>query len=225
MTFLLVLAAVLTLAALHWAGLRRRARLAGAARSVAADPRGSEAPLLLHPGHTWLRLSDDGIATVGSTPFAAHFVGALAQVELPKEGRRFRQAEPAWTLISDRGRRLEQVMPVAGKVLAVNADLLRDPLRAQTRPLDEGWICRIRPRGLARGARNLMSGTAARRWLDATRSAVNARLGVPAGATAYDGGEWIAGFGGRFAEGDWQELKSELFPAGRVVVDKVHAEV
>jgi hypothetical protein len=104
-------------------------------------------------------------------------------------------------------------MPIDGKVVAVNSDLLTDPKRAQESPYDSGWVLRVRPRGFARYLNNLMSVPAAEPWLDGIRAKVTARLSPAIGTVALDGGEWETGFGERLEDGDWEALQQELFPA------------
>ena len=48
--------------------------------------------------------------------------------------------ESAWTLVSSRDRRLKQTMPIDGKVVAVNQELIEDPDLANSSPYEKGWI-------------------------------------------------------------------------------------
>ena len=95
---------------------------------------------LFHPGHTWVQLHGERLATVGASSFAGNFIGEIASIRTPDQGRYLRQAEPACTLVSTRGRELEIPMPVDGHVLAVNEDVKRDPRLLQDRPYDKGWL-------------------------------------------------------------------------------------
>jgi glycine cleavage system H lipoate-binding protein len=178
-------------------------------RSLSADPLSD---LFFHPGHSWIRLSDDGEAIVGTSDFASSFAGKLAAIDLPREGAVLRQGDPAWTVVSTRDRRLAQVMPLDGKILEVNRSLLRDPETIQRSPYEDGWVLRVRPRHLSKGLRNLIQGRAARTWMDATRASVTARYSPALGSLAHDGGDWTAGFGDLLPDEDWDELREELFP-------------
>ncbi len=219
MTFILVLLTVVTVLAAQLYLGRRRRRIANLARArsltgVAGRVMTSQPPpdYLFHPGHTWVRVHDKDLVTVGATDFAINFAGALAALDLPTEGSRLRQGERAWTLISSGRRRLDQLMPIDGKVIAVNRDLLAVPSRAQESPYEAGWLLRVQPRGIARYLGNLMSTAAAAPWLEGIRATVTARLSPALGTIALDGGEWAAGFGDRLEDDEWETLRHELFP-------------
>jgi glycine cleavage system H protein len=225
MTVILVITMVITVLLVEWYLVTRRKRITQRARVRGAIPLAEGAcadrpptDLLHHPGHTWVRVHDDNLVSVGATDFAMHFAGQLAAAKLPKEGARLQQGDPAWTLISTRGRQLPQQMPIEGKVLAVNDELIRHPELGQRAPYDKGWILRVRPRDLKNNIRNLFSGTAAAIWNDAARASITRRLSPALGALAHDGGEWFEGFGDRLDDGDWEALRRELFPTAEVIV-------
>lgn len=217
---ILVLATFIVIALGGWYLQRRREWIAEAARAHGPIPiphgglPDQPSPgFLFHPGHAWVYVHDDNLVSVGATDFATNFAGHLSAVELPREGARLHQGDSAWTLVSAKDRRLDQVMPIEGKVLAVNSDLLQDPQLAQKSPYEEGWILRIRPRELKSNLRNLLSAEASQMWIDATRSKISALLSPALGALAHDGGQWIAGFGDRLEDSDWEKLKQDLFSA------------
>ena len=219
MTFILVLLTVITILAVQFYLGRRRQRVAKLARArslpgVAGKGMTSQPPpdYLFHPGHTWVRVHDKGLVSLGATDFAINFAGALSALDLPAEGSRLRQGERAWTLVSSGKRRLDQLMPIDGKVIAVNRDLLAAPSRAQESPYEAAWLLRVEPRGIARYLGNLMSAAAAAAWLEGIRATVTARLSPTLGTVALDGGEWAPGFGDRLEDDDWEELRHELFP-------------
>lgn len=168
--------------------------------------------LLFHPGHTWARRTGEELVAVGSDAFAPRFLGKLAQVLLPRPGMRFRQGDPAWALVSERGRELAMAMPVDGEVVEVNRRLFSEPELVQRAPYAGGWVLRIRPDHAAASFQNLMPATSARDWLDAIRSRITTRLSPTLGFVATDGGEWTEVFGDQLDETTWQSLKSELFP-------------
>lgn len=217
MTIFFVLATLVLLVTGQWFFTRQRRREADRARSavrfIEVGPSAQPAEdVLFHPGHTWVQPHGDGLASVGVTAFAGNFAGHLDRVELPSEGRRLHQADPAWSLVSKGGRRLDLAMPIDGRVLAVNPDVVRDPTLLQRRPYDLGWILRVKPRHAAGARRNLLSLSAAQAWIDAARNAVTSRLARVSTVTAYDGGEWVPAFGEWLEDEDWLELRSDLFP-------------
>ncbi len=167
----------------------------------------------LHPGHVWVRLDSDGVATVGPSDFASHFAGARSGIETPEEGARLRQGEPAWTLVSGRNRRLTQVMPIDGEILAVNRN--REAVdggdAGRARPSD--WILKIRPSRLTESIRNLIGGPLADAWQEVSGMRLNAVLAPALGRVANDGGNWLENFGDLLSEGDWHALRRDLFPS------------
>jgi glycine cleavage system H protein len=218
MVVFLLLLTVAALLLLDWYLVHRRKRVE--ARSVApptiptgtGPPATGAADLFLHPGHTWVRPAPDGLISIGVSDFAAHFAGELSGVEMPREGTRLGQGDLAWTLISRKQRRLTQVMPVDGEVVAVNSELARDPGLLQRSPYQDGWIVKARARRLGENLRNLLHGRAAKMWLEGSRTSLTAQLSPALGVLAHDGGEWITGFGDLLPDDQWNELRKQLFP-------------
>ncbi|HSQ59274.1 MAG TPA: hypothetical protein VLT84_02380 [Acidobacteriota bacterium] len=172
----------------------------------------------LHPGHVWVRVLPDGMATVGASDFATQFVGALSAVETPDPGRHLRQGEPAFTLVSSKNRRLTQAMPLDGEIVAVNHDLAGGPSGAPgapgaaNRPGPESWVLKVRPARLAENVQNLLTGSMADAWNDFSGMRLNATLMPALGRVANDGGVWLEHFGDRLEDSDWLALRRELFP-------------
>ena len=172
----------------------------------------AESTLYIHPGHVWVSLAPDGLAVVGASDFAANFAGALSKVELPKEGTRLRQGEPAWTLVSARNRKLTQVMPVDGEVVAVNREVLRDLGLIHRAPLRDGWLLKVRPTRLAESLRGLFTGALADTWKEVAGLRLNAMLAPALGRVAQDGGVWMAQFGDMLDDSIWLSMREDLFP-------------
>jgi glycine cleavage system H protein len=212
---------LLTFAAFLVVGLivqRRRATVEGPSgdEALRTEPAATPAPrpqpaFYLHPGHVWVRL-EDGLASVGASDFAANFVGALSRLELPQEGASLRQGQPAWTLISSKDRRLTQVMPLDGEIVAVNRDLIADPDLLQRSPRHEGWVLRIRPTRLAENLRSLFSGALAETWKEVAGYRLNSLLSPALGRLANDGGVWVAHFGDMLEDSVWLAVREDLFP-------------
>lgn len=204
MSYILLIIFVATALAVD-AYLRRR-RVLATVKSLSSDE------VLFHRGHGWVRMYGVDDAAVGVSDFAANFVGKLISVELPETGRRLRQGEPAWTLVSEGQRKIRIQMPIDGSVMGRNDAVMRHPEMAQRSPYENGWLLRVRPRKLRPGLQRLLRGVDARAWLDATRDTVMARLSPGMGALARDGGEWVVGFGETLSAEDWDALRNELFP-------------
>jgi glycine cleavage system H protein len=204
-----------------WCRDRRCERINKWARNAvwpAGDALASEPPpdLFYHPGHSWARVLAEELVTLGATDFALNFAGQVVAIDLPKEQHRLRCGDVAWTLTSINGRRLTQTMPIDGKVLAVNDELLSDPGLAQRCPFDEGWILRVRPRDLPQAINNLMPAAAGAAWIAATGQRLNEQLCPILGEKPFADDVWLAGFGDSLDDSVWQEIKHDLFPGGRV---------
>jgi glycine cleavage system H protein len=195
----------------------RRAR--AAARPVAA-PRPSwaesmggafalPADLLFHQGHTWARVEGD-VVTVGVDDFGQKLVGALRAVRLPDVGAALVQGEKAWTLVASDAKTVDMVSPVDGLVLEVNAGAAGDPRPLAQDPYGEGWLLKIKPSRAAANARQLLSGSMARRWVEETCNALST-LSPEMDAVSFDGGAPVAGMLSAVDPQHWDETAKRFF--------------
>src|SRR5450756_1888684 len=84
-------------------------------------------------------------------------------------------------------------------VRAHPADALRDPYGA-------GWLMKVEPRWLTGNLKNLFSGDAARRFLDAAAGKLAQRLTPQLGVVLQDGGTPVHGIARALDEDHWDEL-------------------
>ena len=148
---------------------------------------------LFHRGHAWARSESDGLVTVGLDGFAAKLVGPLASVALPQVGSLVGQGEPAWKLVADDGRAVEMLSPLDGTIAEINTDLAASPETTQLDPYGRGWLLRLRPQRLRANSTNLMSGAAARRWMNDAVAGLQRTVSPELGALAQDGGVPVTG--------------------------------
>lgn len=215
---ILVLVTFILIASIRWYLMTERNKAAEVARAYGSIPipeGGStskpDSGFFFHPGHTWVFVHDDQMVSIGTTDFASNFAGNLAKVKLPKEGMRMQKGDSAWTLISKKRRRLDQTMPIDGKVVAVNSKLIEDPNLAQSSPFEHGWVLRVRPRQLMSNVQNLFSAESAQKWTSSVRSRIAAQLSPALGIVAQDGGEWSGAFGDRLTDEAWESIRNDLF--------------
>jgi len=202
MVVLLVLATILGCitveAILQSRGKRRTADEPGALRIPAGIlplRAAREAPggLFLHSGHTWAKLETAGTVRVGLDGFARGILGRVDRFELPPDGAKVRQGEPAFAALQS-GKRIEFVSPVDGVVCAVNERINVDPAAARKDPYEKGWAFMIRPSDLSRNLKKLRIGADATAWLEReVRSfteflSLHRAVPVEVGVTMADGG-------------------------------------
>jgi glycine cleavage system H protein len=93
--------------------------------------------------HDWLRMNEDGTATVGITDYAQKQLGDLVFVGLPEIGTAFEQGADAAVIESVKAAS-DLKMPVAGTVIEVNPSLADDPGQVNSDPLGAGWFVKIK---------------------------------------------------------------------------------
>ncbi len=93
--------------------------------------------------HEWIRLDEDGLATVGITNYAQQQLGDLVFVELPELDRDVAQGEETVVIESVKAAG-EVKAPVAGTVVKVNEALNDEPNLVNTDPAGDGWFMRLR---------------------------------------------------------------------------------
>lgn len=92
--------------------------------------------------HMWLRLDDDGVATVGVTDYAQAELGDVIAVEAPEVEHDIVINEEIGMLEADDGN-FELKAPTSGNVVEVNNAVLEKPELINESPFDDGWIFRM----------------------------------------------------------------------------------
>ena len=94
--------------------------------------------------HEWVRLEDDGTATVGITDHAQEALGDVVFVELPKPDRELVDGESCAVVESVKAAS-DVYAPVAGTVLEINELLTDDSSLVNRDPEGEAWFFRMEP--------------------------------------------------------------------------------
>lgn len=94
--------------------------------------------------HEWIRLGDDGTATVGVTDYAQQELGDIVFVELKPAGTPL-AAEDSFGTVEAVKTVSELFAPVAGTVEEVNEALDGAPETVNQDPYGDGWMIRLRP--------------------------------------------------------------------------------
>ncbi len=91
--------------------------------------------------HTWVHIENNN-ATVGITAYAQDELGEIVYVDLPNVNHHFKQdnvfgSVEAIKTVSD------LFMPLSGKIIETNEQLLKDPTLVNSNPFDSGWMVKI----------------------------------------------------------------------------------
>ena len=92
--------------------------------------------------HQWIRLEEDGAATIGITDYAQEQLGDVVYVELPGVDRELGMGDEAAVVESVKAA-AEVKMPLTGTVLAINENLEDEPEIVNADPEGDGWFMRI----------------------------------------------------------------------------------
>ncbi|MBF0272028.1 MAG: glycine cleavage system protein GcvH [Magnetococcales bacterium] len=93
--------------------------------------------------HEWMRALGDEVE-VGITDYAAHALGDVVFVELPRVGTRLEPGKPFGVVESVKSVS-DLFAPVGGEVTAINQTLEASPELVNEAPYAAGWMVRIRP--------------------------------------------------------------------------------
>jgi glycine cleavage system H protein len=93
--------------------------------------------------HEWVADNGDGTVTVGITAVAAEQLGDLVYVELPQVGTSLARGANC-AIVESTKAASEVYAPVAGEVLAANADLAKNPERVNQSPYQDGWLFKLK---------------------------------------------------------------------------------
>jgi glycine cleavage system H protein len=98
--------------------------------------------------HEWIRSQKDGTVEIGITDHAQHSLGDLVFVEVPEAGRQVGAGEPCAVVESVKAAS-DVYAPIAGEVLANNAELATTPELINQDAYGKGWMYRLKPANAA----------------------------------------------------------------------------
>jgi glycine cleavage system H protein len=93
--------------------------------------------------HEWVRIEDDGTATVGVTDHAQELLGDMVFIELPEAGQGIK-ANDECAVVESVKAASDVYAPLDGEVVAVNEALEESPELVNKSPFEEGWLFRMR---------------------------------------------------------------------------------
>ena len=92
--------------------------------------------------HEWVRVDDDGVATVGISDHAQDALGDIVFVELPEPGTKVNARDEVAVVESVKAAS-DIYAPVSGEIVAVNEKLMDAPETVNSGPYDDGWFFKI----------------------------------------------------------------------------------
>ena len=104
--------------------------------------------------HEWVRRLPSGQVEVGITDHAQEALGDLVFVEVPQADRRVKAGE-ACAVVESVKAASDVYSPVAGRVVAGNADLAEKPELLNQDPYGTGWLMRLEKDASAEGGKLL----------------------------------------------------------------------
>lgn len=158
-----------------------------------------------HPGHAWARLDAPGVMAVGIDDFAQHLVGPVAGITLPKPGQPLAAGQQAWALKVD-GKAVDVLAPVTGRIVAVNASAIEHPEVVNEDPYGRGWLLKVEVPRTATAVKHLMSGDAARQWIDGVSHRLLQTMSPELGQLYQDGGLPVHGLARAIDEAHWDDV-------------------
>ena len=92
--------------------------------------------------HEWVRLEDDGTATVGISNHAQDALGDIVFVELPEVGANIHSKDEVAVVESVKAAS-DVYSPMSGEIIATNTTLADAPETVNAVPYDDGWFYKI----------------------------------------------------------------------------------
>ena len=89
--------------------------------------------------HAWIRLEDNGTATIGITDYAQEQLGDIVFVEIPPVDKELGKDDEA-AIIESVKTAGEVKMPISGTVIETNDNLQDEPEIINADPEGDGWL-------------------------------------------------------------------------------------
>lgn len=164
----------------------------------------------VHPGHSWLKVTQEGDVIVGLDDFGQSIIGSIEGVKLPRLFHRVRQGEVGWTVKSGK-REVSMRSPVSGRVIEKNEMVLRNPSLVNTSPYGDGWLFKVRPSRISVQLPNLFTGRVASRWQDSERAELGRFFSGTPALMYQDGGVLMQNLADKCSDEEWRALAERFF--------------
>ena len=94
--------------------------------------------------HEWVKIDDDGIATIGISDHAQEALGDIVFVELPEISSVVASKDEVAVVESVKAAS-DIYSPLTGEILAINEALLDAPETVNSDPYEQGWFFKLKP--------------------------------------------------------------------------------
>lgn len=101
------------------------------------------ADLLYTKDHEWLKIHDDGTATVGISDYAQESLGDITFVEFPEVGESYSSGDTFGVVESVKAAS-DLFMPLDAEVIEVNEEVDASPELVNHDPYQGGWLLKIK---------------------------------------------------------------------------------
>ncbi|RMD95597.1 MAG: glycine cleavage system protein GcvH [Calditrichaeota bacterium] len=110
--------------------------------------------------HTWVKVNDDGTATIGMTDVAQTMAGPILHAKTKKVGTVRPKGKPLATVESSKW--VGPVKsPLSGEIVEVNEKVTQDAQLINRSPYKEGWLIKLKPSNLDEELKEMVTGDAA----------------------------------------------------------------
>jgi glycine cleavage system H protein len=114
--------------------------------------------------HLWVRV-EANLVRIGLDDVAQASAQVITHLRLKPPGRPNPQGRPFGTM--EAGKYVGPLrLPVGGKVIEINQDLMDNPGLANSDPYGKGWLALVEPDNLQGDLANLVHGAAVQPWLE-----------------------------------------------------------
>ena len=92
--------------------------------------------------HEWIRVNEDGVATVGISDHAQDALGDIVFVDLPEPGA-IVNAKDEIAVVESVKAASDLYSPISGEIIEVNGVLVEAPETVNSGPYENGWFLKM----------------------------------------------------------------------------------
>ncbi len=120
------------------------------AEEVARKDAAAGAERYLLGRHSWARLDEDGMATLGAAETFAGLLGEIESIEFPEDSEHAVQGDMLARVLCDGGLLHRVLAPLSGQIITLNDRIAAQPQILDQDPFGAGWLVQIIPSDLER---------------------------------------------------------------------------